>query len=113
MRTPAQEVQRSTPGESVGFGPSFSAEGTKSSVPHLLNGFDDLERHMLYRPNPVALRLPLRVSIQNLPSFTNDRAFSWHLPATQLHIVGSVTPMPAAIFRGNSWLLPSSSSHAY
>jgi len=99
IQTPPQEVQRATPGESVGFAPSFSAEGTKSSVPHLLNGFDDLERHMLYRPNPVALRLPLRVSIQKPPSFTNDRAFSWHLPASQLHIVGCVTPMPAAILR--------------
>jgi hypothetical protein len=47
----------------------FAAERTEPSVSHLLNGFDDLERHTLYRSDSVALDWQLGLGVQKSPKF--------------------------------------------
>jgi hypothetical protein len=44
--------------------PCFPAEWAKPSVPQLLHGPDDFERHTLYLSDSVAIGVPLRFSGQ-------------------------------------------------
>jgi hypothetical protein len=79
------------PADLLNLAPLLSAERTKSSVLHLLNGFDYFVWCGFDRPDSVAM------NSRNLRSFANDWAFGWYLPASQSQMVAFTTPMRAAI----------------